>query len=186
MTVSYGTAFLLWSATCLWCPLRSQDLNFNPFKKCGVPKSMRTAKTKADSLSTAKTCASSPSTISRIQRQWCMLREAYQQCGTSVQWLCISILSLAFGIPTWVLLQAYASGTRTVTNAPQSKEELSRLCGVLVTCVGKSSQRSEYVNALVSLWSCLSSQMLCVCIVLLSSPHQTAPFFLGDVSQKLH
>lgn len=89
---------------------------------------------------------------------------------------------LAF--PSGCCCRHMPSGTRIVTNAPQSlcKEELSWLCGVLVTWVGKTSQRSEYVNFSVTI--CLNSQMLCVHIVLQSSPHQTAPFFLVDVFRK--
>ena len=52
----------------------------------------------------------------------------------------LSVLSLAPGIPTWALLQARADGTSTVTNALWSlcKEELSRLRGFSVICLGCS------------------------------------------------
>lgn len=97
--------------------------------------------------------------VHHLQHSEAVMHATGSLCGTSVQWHCISVLSLALGIPTWVLLQAPARGTRTVANAPRSlcKEELSRLGGVLVTWVGESSQRSEYVNSLVSLWPSVSS-----------------------------
>lgn len=170
-TVSYGTAFLSWLTTRyllrLWCSLRSGELNSKHFRKCHVPESVRTVKTRTGSPLLAPCPALGGSCVCQGE--------------------CISSVEQVFSdIPQ-----------RSVRGSWNDKRvQWQTCCGA---CVRRnwpdcsSSWWFAWNTEFTKIWVCLCSHFsvtICLCSQVLMalrvhialSSHQTAPFFLVDVS----